>query len=129
MAIADLDWAGEADAQENALKQMDGTRGLRQPVAAPTEGITVAERSLLQKVIRKSLVDNKNDLEIQRKDPNCPLYSVKSFEALNLQPNLLKVSLICYSWHLSNSPLTGSLRHGLQRPQQDPGDCPAHPTS
>ena len=41
-------------------------------------------------VIRKSLVENKNDLEIQRKDPNCPLYSVKSFEELNLQPNLLK---------------------------------------
>ena len=41
-------------------------------------------------MIRKSLVENKNDLEIQRKDPNCPLYSVKSFEELNLQPNLLK---------------------------------------
>merc|ERR1739844_673906 len=33
---------------------------------------------------------NKNDLEIQRKDPNSPLYSVKSFEALNLSPSLLK---------------------------------------
>ena len=45
---------------------------------------------VLCQVIRKSLVENKNDLEIQRKDPNCPLYSVKSFEELNLQPNLLK---------------------------------------
>ena len=59
-------------------------------LSVPDENISVAERSLLQKVIRKSLVENKNDLEIQRKDPNCPLYSVKSFEALNLQPNLLK---------------------------------------
>ena len=41
-------------------------------------------------MIRKSLVENKNDLEIQRRDPNCPLHSVKSFEELNLQPNLLK---------------------------------------
>ena len=49
-----------------------------------------AERSLLQKVIRKGLVENKNDLEIQRKDPKSPLYSVKSFEALNLKPALLK---------------------------------------
>ena len=56
--------------------------------------ITAAERSLLQKVIRKSLVENKNDLEIQRKDPNCPLYSVKSFEELNLQPNLLKAEML-----------------------------------
>ena len=100
MASADVDWAGAADAQEKALKQMDGLSvgggggGLRKPMgAAAVEGITVAERSLLQKVIRKSLVENKNDLEIQRKDPNCPLYSVKSFEALNLQPNLLKVIL------------------------------------
>jgi ATP-dependent RNA helicase DDX19/DBP5 len=51
---------------------------------------SVAERSLLQKVIRKGLVENKNDLEIQRKDPKSPLYSVKSFEALNLKPQLLK---------------------------------------
>ena len=98
MASADIDWAGAADAQEKALKQMDGlsvdggsVRGLRKPLDAAESGISVAERSLLQKVIRKSLVENRNDLEIQRKDPNCPLYSVKSFEALNLQPNLLKV--------------------------------------
>jgi len=109
MASAEVDWAGAADAQEKALKQLDGLRvgpGGKQHTAAghlaarsqrghqeqqvPDEQISVAERSLLQKVIRKSLVENKNDLEIQRRDPNCPLYSVKSFEALNLQPNLLK---------------------------------------
>ena len=120
MASADVDWAGAADAQEKALKQLDGLSvsgvgGLRQPREAP-EGITVAERSLLQKVIRKSLVENKNDLEIQRKDPNCPLYSVKSFEALNLQPNLLKVSLTCTTQCLYSSH-TGCVCHGLQRPQ------------
>ena len=93
MASADVDWAGAADAQEKALrgseKQLGGLRvGERQQ--DNTEASSVAEKSLLQKVIRKSLVENRNDLEIQRKDPNCPLYSVKSFEALNLQPNLLK---------------------------------------
>jgi len=69
--------------------------GLRQPKTSAVNGsaneeLSVAEKSLLQKVIRKGLVDNKNDLEIQRKDPNSPLYSVKTFEALNLSPNLLK---------------------------------------
>jgi ATP-dependent RNA helicase DDX19/DBP5 len=92
MAGVDVDWAGAADAQEKALKQMDGlsvgSRGALD--TAQSDKISVAEKSLLQKVIRKSLVENKNDLEIQRKDPNCPLYSVKSFEELNLQPNLLK---------------------------------------
>ena len=35
-------------------------------------------------------MDNKNDLIIQRADPNSPLYSVKKFEDLRLNPNLLK---------------------------------------
>jgi len=97
MASADVDWAGAAAAQEKALTERVGelnVGGLRQPktstVDVDGEELSVAEKSLLQKVIRKGLVENKNDLEIQRKDPNSPLYSVKSFEALNLSPNLLK---------------------------------------
>jgi len=90
MANVDVDWAGAADAQEKALKQMDGLSVNNGGRDTALDTISVAEKSLLQKVIRKSLVENKNDLEIQRKDPNCPLYSVKSFEELNLQPNLLK---------------------------------------
>lgn len=43
-----------------------------------------ADASLLMKVIRKGLVDSKLDLEIQRKDPFSPLYSVQTFEALKL---------------------------------------------
>lgn len=54
------------------------------------DAVNVAETSLLQKIIRKGLVDSKRDIEIQRKDPNSPLYSVKSFDALHLKPNLLK---------------------------------------
>lgn len=63
---------------------MGGTSG------EEVEELTAAERSLMQKVIRKGLIENKNDVEIQRRDPNSPLYSVKSFEALNLKPSLLK---------------------------------------
>lgn len=48
------------------------------------EKLSIAEKSLLQKVIRKGLVENHHDLEVQRKNPNSPLYSVKTFEALNL---------------------------------------------
>ncbi|XP_055371047.1 DEAD-box helicase Dbp80-like isoform X1 [Condylostylus longicornis] len=51
---------------------------------------TPAETSLLMKIIRKGVVETKLDLEIQRKDPTSPLYSVKSFEALHLKPELLK---------------------------------------
>lgn len=36
------------------------------------------------------MVNTKTDLEVLQKDPNSPLYSVKSFEALHLKPELLK---------------------------------------
>ena len=82
--------AGENEATDlsNQVKDLSVTSE-----ATPTgEEATpsAAEKSLLQKVIRRGLVENKNDLEIQRKDPKSPLYSVKSFEALNLRPQLLK---------------------------------------
>ncbi|KAL1459165.1 hypothetical protein WDU94_011172 [Cyamophila willieti] len=52
--------------------------------------LSVAEKSLLQKIVRKGLIESKQELEIQRKDPHSPLYSVKTFEALHLKPELLK---------------------------------------
>lgn len=55
-----------------------------------TDVANPAETSLLQKIIRNGLVDSKKDIEVQRKDPNSPLFSVKTFEALHLKPNLLK---------------------------------------
>ena len=77
-------------------------------------------------------MENKNDLEIQRKDPNCPLYSVKSFEELNLQPNLLKgvyamgfnapskiQVLQCSSYHLSHPNLGNSLADVVGRPSTE----------
>jgi ATP-dependent RNA helicase DDX19/DBP5 len=77
--------AGE-NGDTNELAQQVNDLKVPSEESAPDE----AERSLLQKVIRKGLVENKNDIEVQRKDPKSPLYSVKSFEALNLKPSLLK---------------------------------------
>ena len=77
--------AGE-NGDTNELVQQVNDLKVPSEESAPDE----AERSLLQKVIRKGLVENKNDIEVQRKDPKSPLYSVKSFEALNLKPSLLK---------------------------------------
>jgi len=59
----------------------------------PTENektVTKEDESLLKKLIHSKLVPTKADLEILQKDPNSPLYSVKTFEALNLKPELLK---------------------------------------
>lgn len=48
------------------------------------EQISPAERSLLQKIIRKGLVETTADVQKFREDPASPLHSVKSFEALHL---------------------------------------------
>ncbi|XP_031563719.1 ATP-dependent RNA helicase DDX19A-like [Actinia tenebrosa] len=50
----------------------------------------IADSSLLSKLIRNKLVNNKNEVEIRRNDPNSPLYSVKSFEELPLSVQLRK---------------------------------------
>ncbi|KAL7306605.1 DEAD-box helicase Dbp80 [Trichogramma pretiosum] len=90
---AQVDWG------KLALEQADkvGTMGISDKVPLPTDSeddskdeIPVAEKSLLQKIIRKGLVETTKPLDIQRKNPNSPLYSVKTFEALHLKPELLK---------------------------------------
>lgn len=52
--------------------------------------VTAADLSLMRKVMRKGIIESKNNVEIYQKDPNNPLYSIKTFEALNLRPELLK---------------------------------------
>ncbi|XP_070072443.1 DEAD-box helicase Dbp80 isoform X2 [Drosophila takahashii] len=49
-----------------------------------------AENSLLIKILGKGLVNTKLSLDIQQKNPNSPLHSVKTFEALHLKASLLK---------------------------------------
>ena len=71
------------------------TSSLRNHIKAP---LSKSDQSLLCKVLREKLVPTQNELEVQQRDPNSPLYSVKSFEELNLRPDLLK-------------GMTSSLRH------------------
>jgi len=50
----------------------------------PDEQISPAEQSLLQKIIRKGLVETKKTVDIQRQDPSSPLHSIKKFDELHL---------------------------------------------
>lgn len=43
-----------------------------------------SEKSLLQKIVRTGLITSKHDIEVQRRDPKSPLFSIKSFEELKL---------------------------------------------
>ncbi|CAH1118598.1 unnamed protein product [Phaedon cochleariae] len=79
--IATVDITGTDESKRQNSQQTDGE---------VPEQFSPAEASLLAKIIRKGLIENKNNIEVQRMDPKSPLYSIKSFEALNLNPNLLK---------------------------------------
>ncbi|KAI0215469.1 ATP-dependent RNA helicase DDX19A [Lamellibrachia satsuma] len=54
------------------------------------EASSKADASLINKLLRSKLVTSTRDLEVLQRDPNSPLFSVKSFEALHLKPELLK---------------------------------------
>ncbi|CAI6352071.1 unnamed protein product [Macrosiphum euphorbiae] len=66
-----------ADTQSNTYSEED-------------KELPACERSLLQKIVRTGLITSKHDIEIQRRDPKSPLFSIKSFELLKLHPHLLK---------------------------------------
>uniref|UniRef100_A0A8C5AFQ7 RNA helicase n=1 Tax=Gadus morhua TaxID=8049 RepID=A0A8C5AFQ7_GADMO len=51
-----------------------------------------AAQSLLNKLIRSNLVNTTHQVEVLQRDPNSPLYSVKSFEELRLPQNLIAQS-------------------------------------
>ena len=51
---------------------------------ADEDKVNLAEQSLLNKLIRHSLVRNRNQVEVLQADPTSPLYSVKTFEELRL---------------------------------------------
>lgn len=63
-----------------------GTSGPPEEEATPS----AADVSLMRKALCRGIIESKNNVEVLRKDPNSPLYSVKTFEALQLRPELLQ---------------------------------------
>lgn len=49
-----------------------------------------ADLSLMRKFLRNKVVDSSKNVEIQKNDPNSPIYSIKTFEELNLSEELRK---------------------------------------
>lgn len=114
--MADSDWGASVDEQEkNITAKVDNLRieqreqvqvngaGAESGASAPSDpGGAAAEdpddesakskedESLLRKLLHSKLVSTKANLEVLQKDPNSPLYSVKTFEALNLKKELLE---------------------------------------
>ncbi|KAI2649518.1 ATP-dependent RNA helicase DDX19A [Labeo rohita] len=82
-AMATDSWALAVDEQESTTKTMMATNPTKRKKDRATQ-------SLLNKLIRSNVVNNTNQVEVLQRDPNSPLYSVKTFEELRLKPQLLK---------------------------------------
>ncbi|XP_049611110.1 ATP-dependent RNA helicase DDX19A-like isoform X1 [Syngnathus scovelli] len=99
-------WALEADIQEanSPPVQFELTTKMGQAIARDVNGnlqtdisekwegdkVDRAEVSLLNKMIRRTLVRSRHEVEVLQRDPTSPLFSVKTFEELRLKPELLK---------------------------------------
>ncbi|TKC33899.1 hypothetical protein EI555_012887 [Monodon monoceros] len=100
-------WALAVDEQEAAAESFSNLHLKEEKIKPDANGAVVktnanaekadeeekedrAAQSLLNKLIRSNLVDNTNQVEVLQRDPNSPLYSVKSFEELRLKPQLLQ---------------------------------------
>lgn len=103
----DDDWAAAVEKHiatlrvENNTKQPEIPAMQNQPAsngdANSSDQITdrgkdLAEESLISKILASKLleVSKSAKLDVQQKDPNSPLYSAKTFEELNLSPEILK---------------------------------------
>uniref|UniRef100_A0AAR2LSR3 RNA helicase n=1 Tax=Pygocentrus nattereri TaxID=42514 RepID=A0AAR2LSR3_PYGNA len=84
-------WALAVDEQEAAAESVSGLKS-KDLVNKNGElkSKDKAAQSLLNKLIRSNLVNTTNQVEVLQRDPNSPLYSVKSFEELRLKPPLLQ---------------------------------------
>uniref|UniRef100_UPI0003837763 ATP-dependent RNA helicase DDX19A isoform 2 n=1 Tax=Danio rerio TaxID=7955 RepID=UPI0003837763 len=84
-------WALAVDEQESTTKPVGNLRIMEAENASLHQNNEDrATQSLLNKLIRSNLVNNTNQVEVLQRDPNSPLYSVKTFEELRLKPQLLK---------------------------------------
>ncbi|XP_057605160.1 ATP-dependent RNA helicase DDX25 isoform X3 [Hippopotamus amphibius kiboko] len=110
--MASLLWGGDAGAAEserlnghfsNLIHPRKNLRGIKSTTASNVDGcvnnteeddeedvVDLAANSLLNKLIRQSLVESSHRVEVLQKDPSSPLYSVKTFEELRLKEELLK---------------------------------------
>ncbi|XP_041712489.1 ATP-dependent RNA helicase DDX19B-like isoform X2 [Coregonus clupeaformis] len=76
---------GGGDAAPSTTKQVENGTNVE-----GEEKEDKAAQSLLNKMIHTSLVNTTNQVEVLQRDPNSPLYSVKTFEELRLKDKLLK---------------------------------------
>ncbi|XP_054707265.1 DEAD-box helicase Dbp80-like [Uloborus diversus] len=100
----EVDWGLEANLQyQRITSKVQHFHVMKSPPGSPPKerktnfddsddepDLTAAEKSLMKKILRTHLLVTTNEVEIERRREGSPLYSVKSFEQLNLPPELLR---------------------------------------
>ncbi|XP_072282690.1 ATP-dependent RNA helicase DDX25 [Pyxicephalus adspersus] len=79
-----------SDLQNNNIIAPGNFEGKYRNDSDVEEIVDLAANSLLNKLIRKSLVESPHNVEVLQRDPTSPLYSVKTFVELHLKPELLQ---------------------------------------
>ncbi|XP_028930427.1 ATP-dependent RNA helicase DDX25 [Ornithorhynchus anatinus] len=74
----------------NASLPLEGHSKSKMDNDSDEDVVDLAANSLLNKLIRQSLVESSHHVEVLQKDPRSPLYSVKTFEELQLKQELLR---------------------------------------
>lgn len=64
--------------------------GYRMSPISFCSNVSESEVSYMKKLLRSTLLESKNEVEIHRSDPNSPLYSVHTFEELKLREEFLR---------------------------------------
>ncbi|PNJ75274.1 DDX25 isoform 10, partial [Pongo abelii] len=82
-------WKNLGGIKSTAVRNIDGSiNNIKED--DEEDVVDLAANSLLNKLIRQSLVESSHRVEVLQKDPSSPLYSVKTFEELRLKEELLK---------------------------------------
>ncbi|XP_069473389.1 ATP-dependent RNA helicase DDX25 isoform X2 [Ambystoma mexicanum] len=84
-----LEWWPEDRGARRRAEQQSAT-GLRPAEEDDDDIEDLAATSLLNKLIRKSLVESPHNVEVLQHDPTSPLYSVKNFNELRIKEKLLE---------------------------------------
>jgi ATP-dependent RNA helicase DDX19/DBP5 len=79
--MSDIDGIKSEENKENTANSTNEEKGVE---------TADADASLLRKLLRNKLDETNVDIEVERRDPKSPLYSAKTFEELNLSPQLLR---------------------------------------
>ncbi|KAJ6658683.1 hypothetical protein lerEdw1_019843 [Lerista edwardsae] len=90
VASMTLESSGTALGSQETSNGSKTKAGLEKWEENEDDTVPLAETSLLNKLIRRSLIESHHHVEVLQRDPKSPLFSVRTFEELHLKKELLQ---------------------------------------